>query len=319
VLAVTLQDAVPVQKREPAYQVLVCVDRLARELPGGSVLFCPSVFHVAVWDGSSRPDRPAAAALPALTSPSSRDRNGFRTTDGEFGGDGRMDFDRWEPIYEAILADFGYDRADDERARDELADLAEPFDLDRLDLAGETVAIAGAAPILRDELEYVREADAVFAASNAAEVLVRRDIGVDCMVTDLDKAPGAAADLTHEGTPVAVHAHGDNRGAIRGWVPEMETGWVIATTQAAPRPPVRNVGGFTDGDRAAFLAHRLGAGALSFPGWDFDDPGVGAEKRRKLRWAARLLAWLEDRRGERFPVLDGHRDALEQLPGPERE
>jgi len=226
-----------------------------------------------------------------------------------------MDFEDWQPIYEAIRADFGYDRADDERAREELAALAEPFDFARLDVAGKTVAIAGAAPALLDELDRIREADAVFAASNAAAVLLRRGFGVDCMVTDLDKVPGVARDLTHAGTPVAVHAHGDNRGAIRGWVPEMATDWVIATTQVKPRPPVVNVGGFTDGDRAAFLADHLGAARLSFPGWDFDDPGVGAEKRRKLRWAARLLAWLERRRDERFSVLDGRRGALESLPG----
>jgi len=226
-----------------------------------------------------------------------------------------MNFEDWDPIYESIRADFGYDRAADERARDELAVLAEPFDLEVLDLAGKGVAVAGAAPVLRDELDRVREAHAVFAASNAADLLLRRGIDVDCMVTDLDKAPGMASDLTHQGTPVAVHAHGDNRGAIRGWVPEMATDRVIATTQVEPRPPVINVGGFTDGDRAAFLAHHLGAGRLSFPGWDFEDPGVGTEKRRKLRWAARLLAWLERRRGERFPVLDGRRGALESLPG----
>ena len=226
-----------------------------------------------------------------------------------------MDFEDWQPIYEAIRADFGYDRADDERAREELAVLAEPFDFARLDVAGKTVAIAGAAPALLDELDRIREADAVFAASNAAAVLLRRGFGVDCMVTDLDKVPGVARDLTHAGTPVAVHAHGDNRGAIRGWVPEMATDWVIATTQVKPRPPVVNVGGFTDGDRAAFLADHLGAARLSFPGWDFDDPGVGAEKRRKLRWAARLLAWLERSRDERFSVLDGRRGALQSLPG----
>jgi len=226
-----------------------------------------------------------------------------------------MDFEDWQPIYEAIRADFGYDRADDKRAREELAALTEPFDFARLDVAGKTVAIAGAAPALLDELDRIREADAVFAASNAAAVLLRRGFGVDCMVTDLDKVPGVARDLTHAGTPVAVHAHGDNRGAIRGWVPEMATDWVIATTQVKSRPPVVNVGGFTDGDRAAFLANHLGAARLSFPGWDFDDPGVGAEKRRKLRWAARLLAWLERRRDERFSVLDGRRGALESLPG----
>ncbi len=225
-----------------------------------------------------------------------------------------MNFERWNPVYEAIRAEFGYNSAEDKRARDELAALAEPFDLDRLDVTDKTVAVAGAAPALRDELGRAREADIVFAASNAADLLLRRGIDVDCMVTDLDKAPGTATALTHAETPVAVHAHGDNRGAIQGWVPEMATGWVLPTTQVKPRPPAINVGGFTDGDRAAFLADRLGADELLFPGWDFDDPGVGAEKRRKLRWAARLLAWLERHRGERFPVLDGRREAMVDLP-----
>jgi uncharacterized Rossmann fold enzyme len=94
----------------------------------------------------------------------------------------------------------------------------------------------------------------------------------------------------------------------------MATEWVFPTTQVEPRPPVVNVGGFTDGDRAAFLADHLGADSLVFPGWDFDDPGVSAQKRRKLRWAARLLAWLERHRGERFSVLDGRREAIAALP-----
>jgi uncharacterized Rossmann fold enzyme len=228
-----------------------------------------------------------------------------------------MNVETWEPVYEAILADFGHDREADERARDLLYGFAEPFDLGRFDLAGGTVAIAGGAARLEGDLDRAREADAVFAASNAADVLLDRGIAVDCMVTDLDKTPGTARDLTRDGTPVVVHAHGDNLGAIREWVPEMETNEVLATTQAPPRPPVRNFGGFTDGDRAAFLADHLGAGGLSFPGWDFDDPGVSGAKRRKLRWAARLLAWLERRRGEQFAVLDGRRESLGGVLGAE--
>ncbi|CDK38752.1 hypothetical protein BN903_46 [Halorubrum sp. AJ67] len=35
-------------------------------------------------------------------------------------------------------------------------------------------------------------------------------------------------------------------------------------------------------------------------------------KARKLDWAARLLRWLERRRGERFAVLDGRREAADE-------
>ncbi|THE64790.1 DUF115 domain-containing protein [Salinadaptatus halalkaliphilus] len=225
-----------------------------------------------------------------------------------------MEFEEWEPVYEAICRDFGYDRAGDERARDELASLSDPFDLERLSAArGATVAVAGAGPSLSDRqsLERARDADLVVAASTAVDVLESKDVEVDCMVTDLDKNPATVRRLTTEGTPVAVHAHGDNLEAVRSVVPACRDRWVLPTTQAAPCGPVRNFGGFTDGDRAAFLADHLGADRLIFVGWDFDDDAVGQMKTRKLEWAERLLYWLESRRNDRFGVLDERREEID--------
>ncbi|WP_336037361.1 6-hydroxymethylpterin diphosphokinase MptE-like protein [Halobacterium yunchengense] len=221
-----------------------------------------------------------------------------------------MEFDEWEPVYEAVLADFGYPRADDEAARDVLAEYATPFDAARLDCTGDRVAVAGGAASLADETAVAADADRVFAASTAADVLADAGVGVDVMVTDLDKNPATARRLTESGTPVAAHAHGDNVDAVREHVPTFDAEHVLATTQAAPVDAVSNFGGFTDGDRAAFLADHLGAAELVFPGWDVDDSTVGGEKARKLRWAERLLYWLERRRGDRFGVLDGRRDGL---------
>ncbi|MFB6070734.1 MAG: 6-hydroxymethylpterin diphosphokinase MptE-like protein [Halanaeroarchaeum sp.] len=223
-----------------------------------------------------------------------------------------MDFTDWEPIYERILADFGYDRAADERSRDLLAGLIEPFDLSRLDVEGRTVAIAGGADSLGDEHSTVRAADVVFAASTAADHLRDAGLAVDLVVTDLDKHPETAVELSRSGTPVAVHAHGDNVGLIEEVVPAMAGANVLGTTQAEPVGPVRNFGGFTDGDRAAFLADHLDATTLTFPGWDFDDPTVGPEKQRKLEWAERLLVHLERRRGDRWTLLDDRRDDVDE-------
>jgi len=223
-------------------------------------------------------------------------------------------FPTWEPVYEAILADFGFGRAADERARDVLADLlaeADPLTLDAVDFTGQTVAITGAGPSLDDEVELAAEADAVVAASTAADRLREAGVTVDCMVTDLDKNPETVRDLTTAGTPVAVHAHGDNVPAVREHVPKVDAAAVLPTTQAAPVGPVCNPGGFTDGDRAGFLADHCGADRLVFPGWDFDDETVDPTKRQKLVWAERLLYWLERRRDERFAVLDGRREAID--------
>jgi len=225
-----------------------------------------------------------------------------------------MEFDDWEPVYETILADFGYPRAADERARDELAEYVEPFGVTRLNCSGTTVAIAGGAPCLADETEVVADADRVFAASTAADVLADAGVDVDLLVTDLDGNPDTARRLTESGVPVAAHAHGDNAPAVREHVPTFATEHVLGTTQAAPAGPVRNFGGFTDGDRAAFLADHCGAAELVFPGWDFDDPDVDSEKAKKLAWAERLLHWLESRRGEHFDVLDGRRDGVDSVP-----
>lgn len=225
-----------------------------------------------------------------------------------------MLYQEWEPIYEAILSEFGYDRTADERARDRLAALvaeSEPLELGTLDLDG-TVAICGAASTLSAELEIAADADRVVAASSAADVCLEHGVTVDCMVTDLDKTPETARKLTERDVPVAVHAHGDNVAALERYVPAFAVESVLPTTQARPLPPVENPGGFTDGDRAAFLADCRGADRLVFPGWEFDDTSVTPEKARKLRWAERLLRLLEETRGERFAVLDGRRERIDR-------
>ena len=226
-----------------------------------------------------------------------------------------MRYREWQPAYEAILTAFGYDAAGDIAARDVLFELvtdAAPLKSDSIDLPG-TVAVCGGGPSLAADLDRARRADTVVAASTAADVCRDAGVAVDCMVTDLDKNPETAVELAAAGTPVAVHAHGDNVDLIEAYVPAIDVGSVLPTTQAAPRPPVVNPGGFTDGDRAAFLADACGADRLVFPGWDFDDAAVSAAKAEKLRWAARLLRWLELRRNEEFGVLDGRRGDI-RLP-----
>jgi len=227
---------------------------------------------------------------------------------------GGVNFETWEPVYEAILADFGYDRDSDERARDRLAALVadrEPLTLEGFSFEGSTVAVTGAGPSLESEADRCVAADAVVAASTAADRLLDSGVDVDWVVTDLDKHPETVRQLSADGTHVAVHAHGDNVDLLEEYVPTYAIESILPTTQAAPTGPVVNPGGFTDGDRAAFLADHLGADRLVFPGWNFDDPSVSDEKRHKLHWAERLLVWLERRRDERFDVLDGRRDAVD--------
>jgi Uncharacterized Rossmann fold enzyme len=210
----------------------------------------------------------------------------------------RMRFEDWEPFYEEILEEFGYSREKDRQAAGFLDGRVGEFDASRLGgtFGDEVVAVVGDAPSL--ETDNVPDEAVVVAADGAAERLAEAEVGVDVIVTDLDGAPEHAAEASHQGTVVAVHAHGDNHDALEGYLPEFETSNVVGTTQTDPRPfgALYNFGGFTDGDRAAFFADEFGAEHIELVGFDFEE--AEGEKRRKLRWARRLLRILGEERGE---------------------
>jgi len=207
-----------------------------------------------------------------------------------------MEFEDWEPFYEEILEEFGYSREDDRQVARFLDRRVDEFDASRLDalLRDETVAVVGDAPSL--ETNDVPDDVVVVAADGAVERLVEADADVDVIVTDLDGAPAHAAEASHEGNVVVVHAHGDNLDALEQWLPEFEASNVVGTTQTDPRTfdALHNFGGFTDGDRAAFLADEFGAARVELVGFDFE--AAEGEKREKLRWARRLLEHLEAHR-----------------------
>jgi len=214
--------------------------------------------------------------------------------------------ERRQRLYHRICEDLGYPRQGDRLARDYLArrvQRAAPVP----DFASRTVAICGAGPSLNDELARLTDVDAIVTASTATDVVEDAGYSIDMMVTDLDKNPATAARLTTEGIPVAIHAHGDNIGLLQGWLSRCDLRWVIPTTQAGPIGPVQNPGGFTDGDRAAYLADQGDAAKLEFIGWDLFDEGVETVKRRKLQWAAVALLLLAAEREEEFTWIDSTR------------
>lgn len=222
-----------------------------------------------------------------------------------------MDFHEWEPIYEQILADFGYDRAADETARDFAnTHLIEHTKLP-LSFRGDSVAIVSGAHLTGAELSTLDQYDRLLAVGTAIERLEATNHSIALVVTDLDSAPSRVSTRTNDGGMAAVHAHGDNRDELATWLPKMDPTAVIGTTQAAPCGAMLNVGGFTDGDRAAFLADHFEAASLSFVGWDLADQTVDPIKRKKLNWAAQLLHLLESRRGEHYSVLDPVRHIID--------
>lgn len=202
-----------------------------------------------------------------------------------------MNYSEWEPHYREILAYFGFPEEDDLEAARLLAALMTRDDLPALSAltGGRDVTVCGNAPGLKRELATVK--GVVFAADAAADVLDAHGIRPHAVFTDLDGATDRLITMNAAGTIVVVHAHGDNMPLLRHWVPRL-TGPVVATTQARPLPHVHNFGGFTDGDRAVFAAHALGASGVTLAGFDCSDPDVDPLKRGKLFWAKHLLALL---------------------------
>ena len=203
-----------------------------------------------------------------------------------------MQFATWEPIYLAILDDFGFSMSGDEDAARLLVELLSGLGncLSRADarVRGRRVVVFGNAPTLDRELNELQGTDAVFlAADGATTVLLRRGILPDIIVTDLDGSFPDILKANREGSIAVVHAHGDNLDALSRYVPQLEG--VIGTAQCRPPEGLYNFGGFTDGDRCVFLAKELGAASIKLVGFDYEDDSVTPRKRRKLAWAKRLI------------------------------
>ena len=168
--------------------------------------------------------------------------------------------------------------------------------------------MAGAGPSLHGLARALRERGmprgaALISADSATGTLLY-DAGAvpDVVVTDLDgdlarALPRAAA----KGAAMVVHAHGDNAGLLGRAASELGPR-CLGTSQCRPVGSLHNFGGFTDGDRAAFLADALGAARIVLCGMDLRGGRVGSAsgtaaadrpvKLRKLEWAGRLLEWL---------------------------
>ncbi len=119
------------------------------------------------------------------------------------------------------------------------------------------------------------------------------------IVTDLDGVVSDIVSAQQRGALIVIHAHGDNLEQLKRFVPDFAS--ALGSTQVEPRANVYNFLGFTDGDRAVFLAAAMGAKSIVLAGMDFGSV-VGkyskaqvkslAVKREKLRISRELLEWL---------------------------
>jgi 2-amino-4-hydroxy-6-hydroxymethyldihydropteridine diphosphokinase len=213
---------------------------------------------------------------------------------------------RWAPEYERIRDALGYGWAREERARDRLrallpdAALERPLERLREAVRGRVVVVVGLAPGAGPpplwRLPPIGPRPAVFAADGAAAVCLNAAIVPDVVVTDLDGPVASEVAANAAGSLVVVHAHGDNVDALERWLPEF-AGPLAGSWAGPPGDGLLDEGGFTDGDRAAYLAVASGAPRVLL--WGFASDRVAADepepvrKLRKLRFASEALGALD--------------------------
>jgi uncharacterized Rossmann fold enzyme len=233
-----------------------------------------------------------------------------------------METERWLPWYRRISERLGYDRNEDSRAALILDSM---LNVRRLSLAAlrrriedRPVLIFGAGPSLETDLRRIKKTHLLktcgtISADGATTALLRlADRTPDVVVTDLDGVVQDIQEAERRGAYVVVHAHGDNIPQLRRYVETFSH--ALGTTQTEPIGRLHNFGGFTDGDRAVFLADALGGGPLALAGMDmgvtvgrFSKTGVAspATKALKLRFGKELLEWFASTATVRLYNLTG--------------
>ena len=228
-----------------------------------------------------------------------------------------MEFGLWEIYYKEILDDFGFSRQGDENSAKVLDEILSQEGCLTLDDLSQIVGFSdkyivfGAGPSLKEHVKFLKEnydlRDYVLvSADGATTALIEERICPDIVATDLDGNIDDILLANLRGANIAVHAHGDNLDAVIKFTSFFNN--VIGTTQAQPVGNIYNFGGFTDGDRAIFLAVALGASEITLAGMDFGDivtkysrPNLESDlakaddfKKKKLMYAERLTQWIID-------------------------
>jgi 2-amino-4-hydroxy-6-hydroxymethyldihydropteridine diphosphokinase len=219
-----------------------------------------------------------------------------------------MKFVDWFPYYQDIRKQFGYSTEMDQHAADLLSRLIRRKALDtkilRRKIEGKRILVIGAGKSLETNTTFLKKNknSVKIVADGAVQALIERKIKPDIVVTDLDGNLSFLFKAERIGAVMVVHAHSDNVDKLKKNIPKFKH--VVGTTQVMPVKNVYNFGGFTDGDRCAFLAEEFGAKEIILVGMDFGkEIGIYSKgfikdpklKMEKMRVARRLLEMLSKR------------------------
>jgi uncharacterized Rossmann fold enzyme len=222
-----------------------------------------------------------------------------------------MNYKDWEPIYNKISKDFDYPLKKEEISADFLNKILKNNKskiLEKLSnkINDKQVIVFGAGPsidiFLNGDKETISD-KTIMVADGATTALLNNQIFPDIIITDLDGKISDQLQSNSNGSILIVHAHGDNVEKIRKYKSEFKND-VIGTVQINPDAykNLSNFGGFTDGDRAVFIAEHFNAKEVYLVGFDFDslngkysllEHKDKSQKIKKLKWCKILVETLK--------------------------
>ena len=209
----------------------------------------------------------------------------------------------WNTRYLKILKEFNYDKKQDLDSATILDSILKESDsLQKLRkvIEGRPVFVIGAGPSLPAAIPFLKKFNKItkIVADSALKPLIENRIKPEVVITDLDGDETALRKISKTNTIFVVHAHGDNISRLQ-LVENFKN--CVGTTQTKPIGKIKNFGGFTDGDRAVFLASYFDAKKIILFGMDFGNK-IGKLsntkysdrkiKLKKLEEAKSLLEWL---------------------------
>jgi uncharacterized Rossmann fold enzyme len=208
----------------------------------------------------------------------------------------------WNSRYNEILKEFNYNKREDADSA-ELLDsiLGEENHIKKIQdlIKNQNVFVVGAGPSLSNAIPVLLDFKKTIkiVADSAVKPLIDNGIKPDIVVTDLDGDETSFRKIGKSKTIFVVHAHGDNISKLN-FIENFKN--CIGTTQTRPFGKIQNFGGFTDGDRAVFLASYFKAKKIILFGMDFGKrigkfsntkPAERKMKLKKLKKARSLLEW----------------------------
>ncbi len=214
----------------------------------------------------------------------------------------------YEKIINRLALDRELDRVAAKRLTKLVGDTSKTFEKLKTRVQDKPVLIFGAGPSLAKDrfilqnIPFYPDCPLIFAADGATSALLEHQIIPDLIVSDLDGRIEHIIEANQKKAFVAVHAHGDNIKTLTEFIPQLIPQRIFGTVQVPPIEGVYNSGGFTDGDRAVFLADLLGASIIILAGFDLGnqvgrysspsytcDQDAPPRKREKLLIAKELL------------------------------